>query len=131
MKKREIKVLEVTPIEKIERVNRLAGGRTPLPKFKYGDVMTIKIDGVTGFWARCRPRREWECMITGKPIKPGEPCYRPLAAGVQLWYPENRISAVVVKALLDLEPADNRPYWQGVTDQEIVEDIWGKRFMDD
>lgn len=131
MKKRDIKILEVTPIEKIEHITRMLRGHMKRPNLKYGDVMTIKIDGVSGFWVRGKARRQWECLITGKPILPGEYCYRPLSVGVQLWHPDNRIREVVIKALLDLEPDDNRPYWQEATDYEIIEKIWGKRPTDE
>ena len=130
LKSRDIKILEVTPIEKIKKINDMSRG-AKLPKLKYGDVMTIKIDDVSSFWVRCKVRRQWECMITGKPIQPGEYCYRPLTIGVQLWYPENRIREVVIKALLDLEPADNRPHWRDITDREIIDGAFKKLTGDD
>ena len=106
MKRRDIEVLEITPIKKIELVNETLGN-TRLPKLTYGDVVTVRIDGVASFWLRTKSRRKWECMVTGKAIKSGEYCYRPLNTGVTLWYPDNRISEVVMEALLDIEPADN------------------------
>jgi hypothetical protein len=124
MKRRNIEVLEVTPIKKIELINEMLGS-VKLPKLRYGDVVTMKIDGVAGFWLRTKSRREWECMITGKAIKPGEYCYRPLNTGITLWYPDNRISEVVIKALLDIDPADNREKWRDATAQDLIDNAFG------
>jgi hypothetical protein len=123
MKRRNIEVLEVTPIKKIELISETLGN-VKLPKLRYGDVVTVKIDGVAGFWLRTKSRREWACMITGKAIKPREYCYRPLNTGVTLWYPDNRISEVVIKALLDIEPADNRAKWRGATTRDLIDGVF-------
>jgi hypothetical protein len=127
MKRRNIEVLEVTPIKKIELISKTLGN-VKLPKLRYGNVVTVKIDGVAGFWLRTKSRREWECMITGKAIKPGEYCYRPLNMGVILWYPDNRISEVVIKALLDIEPADNREKWRGATTRDLIDSAFKDLF---
>ena len=123
--KRDIEVLEVTPIEKVEYINRMMRGRAPLPKkLKYGDVVTIKVGRVVGFWVRTKSRKQWVCMITGKPIEPGQYCYRPLDTGVTLWDPQSRISDVVVRALSAIEPQDHRQGWREVLDK------WDRRNKD-
>ncbi len=129
MKRRKIEVLEITPIKKIELISEMLGN-AKLPNLRYGNVVTVEMDGVAGFWLRTKSRREWECMITGKTIKPGEYCYRPLNTGVTLWYPDNRISEVVIKALLDIEPADNREKWRGATGRDLIDSVSNDLFKD-